>query len=299
MDSAVKIRLMLAMVGARKGPDHKAVEAAYGALLELAVRDEDEWVQMVGASLHSLLTSGRVLPPMEEKMETLFKSTAESLRDQLASHGAWLLDVPPLESRYLDMPSPPVQEHTHFQRTRTLNRDSYGLFNLTLDGDGEGAATHPTAGTGSAAGTTSGAVGGMHLHHLDGDGRMLHAHTYAHTPLLARRGSNPPTPRARWSSAGHEEGLWGAGAGSGSGGGVGAGGGGGGDFPPVRADRKALVVEADDDFDEAEDAPACLSLPPPSLPPSHPRVYTRTESYTRAHTHTKTHMSAFTRAAVP
>jgi hypothetical protein len=100
MTSPVKMRVMLAMVGSRRGPDPKVTEA-FKNLLSLAASDEDEWVVVTGAMLRDLMTSERIVAPTneEEPGGAIYLSTLEAIRSVLSQ--SWVMDLQPLESLYL------------------------------------------------------------------------------------------------------------------------------------------------------------------------------------------------------
>ena len=100
MTSPVKMRVMLAMVGSRRGPDPKVTEA-FKSLLSLAAQDEDEWVVVIGSMLRDLMTSERIVAPTneEEPGGAIYLSSLEAVRGVVSE--SWIMDLQPLESLYL------------------------------------------------------------------------------------------------------------------------------------------------------------------------------------------------------
>ncbi len=100
MTSPVKIRVMLAMIGARKGQDPK-IASEFKNLLSLAANDEDEWVVVIGSMLRDLMVSERIVAPTNdgEPGAAIYLSSLEAVRSVLSQ--TWVMDLEPLESLYL------------------------------------------------------------------------------------------------------------------------------------------------------------------------------------------------------
>jgi hypothetical protein len=99
MTSPVKMRVMLAMIGARKGDPKIADE--FKKLLLLAANDEDEWVVVIGSMLRDLMVSERIVAPTNEGEPgaAIYTSSLEAIRSILSQ--TWVMDLEPLESLYL------------------------------------------------------------------------------------------------------------------------------------------------------------------------------------------------------
>ena len=149
MTSPVKMRVMLAMIGARKGQDPK-IANEFKKLLSLAANDEDEWVVVIGSMLRDLMVSERIVAPTNEGEPgaAIYTSSLEAVRNILSQ--TWIMDLEPLESLYLgwcihgvmtrlgnlfavtcvlstDSPEDTVEEQRHFQPRKPLNRMEYGI----------------------------------------------------------------------------------------------------------------------------------------------------------------------------
>ena len=100
MTPPVKMRVMLAMIGARKGQDPK-IANEFNKLLSLAASDEDEWVVVIGSMLRDLMVSERIVAPTNEGEPgaAIYTSSLEAVRGILSQ--SWIMDLEPLESLYL------------------------------------------------------------------------------------------------------------------------------------------------------------------------------------------------------
>mmetsp|Transcript_48819 Transcript_48819/g.153268 ORF Transcript_48819/g.153268 Transcript_48819/m.153268 type:complete len:422 (-) Transcript_48819:1619-2884(-) len=100
IEQPVKLRLLLAMTGARKGEDLQQLEDAFKAVLHCAAKDDDDWVKLTGTLMSDIVSANRIRLD-KKQMDDIGTSLSNMLSTSEAKNS--LKGITSLQKRFLSI----------------------------------------------------------------------------------------------------------------------------------------------------------------------------------------------------